>query len=386
MAEAEARLATPPLGLYVHLPWCARKCPYCDFNSHVHAGALPERRYLDALLADLERQAARVAGRRLVSVFIGGGTPSLFSAEAVARLLEAARAALPCAPELEITLEANPGSAEAARFADYRAAGVNRLSLGVQSFHDHLLERIGRVHDARDARRAFEFARRAGFARINIDLMFALPGQTLAEAVADIEEAVALGPEHLSHYQLTLEPGTAFARRPPALPDDELAWRMQRAAGARLRRAGYRRYEVSAWARPGQRCRHNLNYWRFGDYLGIGAGAHQKLTFPERDRILRRHTHRLPEHYMREALAGRAAAGEDAVEGPQRLGEFFLCALRLEDGFGPRLLERRTGLPWAAARARLEPLARRGLLELGTRVRPSALGRRHLDTLLVECL
>ncbi len=272
-------LATPPLALYVHLPWCVRKCPYCDFNSHaVPSQGFPEQAYLSALLEDLRFEAERHGGRPLRSIFFGGGTPSLFSADSIGRVVAAARQGFGAVADLEVTLEANPGTIERGRFADYRAAGVNRVSLGAQSFDDRHLQALGRIHAADDTVRAVEELHAAGLADFNLDLMYALPLQTPAESLADLERAIALGPTHLSHYQLTLEPGTGFARNPPPLPDEDAAWHMQLEGQERLAAAGYVQYEVSAYARAGRQCRHNLNYWRYGDYVGIGAGAHGKRS------------------------------------------------------------------------------------------------------------
>ncbi len=376
-----------PLSLYVHLPWCLRKCPYCDFASHewrADAGALPERRYVDALCADLEAALPSVWGRSVSTVFIGGGTPSLFSPEAIERLLTLARARLRIAPDAEVTLEANPGSFEAQRFAAYAQAGVNRISVGVQSFSDAALRALGRVHDARQARAALEEAVRS-FARVNADLMFALPGQTLAELRADLESVLDFAPEHVSLYQLTIEPGTPFAKRPPALPDEELAADMFALLEDTMGGAGYERYEVSAWARPGARCRHNVNYWEFGDYLGVGAAAHGKLSF--RDRIVRDERIAQPQRYMEAALS--AAGGAAAIAARREPScaelpfEFMLNALRLADGVPAALFEERTGMPLdAIARAR-EAAIGRGLLEPDPlRLRATARGRRFLNDLV----
>ncbi len=392
-----ALLETPPLALYVHIPWCARKCPYCDFNSHVAQDALPERRYVDALLADLDAELATpgAQGRALVSIFIGGGTPSLFSAAAIARLIEGIRARLACEPGLEITLEANPGTLERGRFAEYRAAGINRLSIGVQSFDDTLLARIGRIHDAAAASRAAEQAHAAGFERLNLDLMFALPGQTPAQALADIETACALAPTHLSHYSLTIEPGTYFGRHPPALPDEEAEWAMTRDCRERLAQAGYARYEVSAYARTQDECRHNLNYWEYGDYLGIGAGAHGKLTDIATGSI-RRHAKRpAPQGYLETAGSPAALASDTRVTPGERGFEFMMNALRLERGFTLELFEARTGLRRETVLPRLHDLAARGLLGIehfdsaqhtSGHCRPTLQGALHLNTLIAAFL
>ena len=364
--------ALPPLALYVHLPWCLKKCPYCDFNSHElrlgHHGAdaaagEAERfdRYLDALGADLEAALPFVWGRRVHSIFIGGGTPSLFAPPAIARLVSDLRSRLPLEPGCEITLEANPGTFEAERFHAYRAAGVTRLSVGVQSFDDARLAALGRVHDAAQARAAVAEAR-AAFETWNLDLMYALPGQSLAAFEADLDQALAFEPPHLSIYHLTIEPNTYFAKHPPAgLPDDELAFDMLDRIVQRSAAAGLQRYEVSAFARPGHRCVHNLNYWNFGDYLGIGAGAHSKLSFPHR--VVRQIRFRDPARYMDRALAGQAVASEEEPTREALGFEFMLNALRLAEGFELARFRERTGLPLSAIEKGLDAAERRGLLE-----------------------
>ena len=368
----------PPLSLYIHVPWCVRKCPYCDFNSHGAEGDIPEAAYVDALLADLEAEAPAAAGRPLESVFIGGGTPSLLSGDAMHRLLDGVRARLGLPAGAEVTLEANPGTAERARFAGYREAGVNRLSLGVQSLDPGLLQALGRIHGPEDAVAAVAAARSAGFEEMNLDLMFALPGQGVEQAALDVETAIELGPEHLSYYQLTIEPHTAFHHDPPELPDEETAWAIQEAGQARLAAAGFRRYEVSAYARPGHECAHNLNYWRFGDYLGIGAGAHGKVTDKE-GHIVRRWKRRHPRDY----LAAPAAAEERPLDRDDRIVEFMMNALRLSEGFEGGLFEARTGLSLATIAPQLEQAEARGLLERGDgRIRTTADGARLLDGLL----
>jgi oxygen-independent coproporphyrinogen-3 oxidase len=362
-SSAVSLSALPPLALYVHLPWCLKKCPYCDFNSHERSGELPETRYLDALIADLDAALPQVWGRRVISVFIGGGTPSLFSPDAIARLVADARARLPLEPGCEITLEANPGTFERERFRAFRAAGVTRLSIGVQSFDDALLERIGRVHNATQARAAAAEAR-AAFETFNLDLMYALPGQTLAQLEADLDTALSFAPPHLSVYHLTIEPNTAFALAPPERPDDDAASEMLDAIALRTRTAGLARYEVSAFARAGHRCVHNLNYWQFGDYLGIGAGAHGKLSFP--DRIVRQVRWREPAMYMDKALAGQACSNEHVVTADQLPGEFMINALRLAEGFEPVRFVERTGQSLVTIDAALARARERGLIELSS--------------------
>jgi oxygen-independent coproporphyrinogen-3 oxidase len=372
--------ALPTLSLYVHFPWCMRKCPYCDFNSHESRPGIPEKAYLDALIADLEQSLPPVWGRPVTSVFIGGGTPSLMSPESVDTLLAAVRARLPLMPGAEITLEANPGTAEAERFAGYRSAGVNRLSLGVQSFNPRHLAALGRIHDAHEARRAVELALEH-FDNVNLDMMYALPGQTLDEARTDIREAAAFGTPHLSAYHLTLEPNTAFHRAPPALPDADLAAHMQDAVEETLAWHGYGHYEISAFARPGEECRHNLNYWLFGDYLGIGAGAHGKLSSPDGIRREMRQKH--PQTYMPAAEGGNAVQEAHAVGNDDLPFEFMMNALRLTAGFPARLFAERTGLTLDAIRPQLDEAASRGLLAVtAERIAPTESGRRFLNDLL----
>ena len=379
-AGAVRLTALPPLALYVHVPWCLKKCPYCDFNSHESIrGALPEARYLEALIADLDAALPQVWGRRIVSVFIGGGTPSLFSPDAIDRLLADIRARLPLVPGCEVTLEANPGSFERERFRAYRAAGVTRLSVGVQSFDDRLLEGIGRVHDGAMARAALAEARGA-FDTFNLDLMYGLPGQSLAQLSADLDTALSFAPPHLSIYHLTVEPNTAFAQAPPQLPDDDAASDMLDLISARTAAAGLARYEVSAFARPDHRCAHNLNYWQFGDYLGIGAGAHGKLSFS--DRIVRQVRWREPAMYMDNALAGRAQSNEIVVAPDQLPVEYMMNALRLAEGFElPRFAER-TGQSSAVIDGALQRAQSCGLIERdGVRVWPTARGFDFLSDL-----
>lgn len=373
--------AMPPLALYVHLPWCLKKCPYCDFNSHASEGGFPEARYLDALVADLESALPLVWGRRVATIFIGGGTPSLFSPAAIDRLLADIRARLPLEPGVEVTLEANPGTFERDRFRAYRAAGVTRLSIGVQSFDDSALRRIGRVHDAAQAHAAVAEARTA-FETFNIDLMYALPGQTLAGLAADLDAALGHAPPHLSIYHLTVEPNTLFALQPPELPGDDLASDMLDLVTARAAAAGLQRYEVSAFARPGHRCRHNLNYWQFGDYLGIGAGAHGKLSYPHR--VLRQVRWREPAAYMTHALQGQGVSQQHEVARRDLPFEFMLNALRLREGFDLARFSERTGLPQSVVAAPLAEAEARGLIERddsGGSVRPTPRGFDFLSDL-----
>lgn len=356
-------ISLPPLSLYIHLPWCVAKCPYCDFNSHALDGELPEERYIDALLADLEVDLPRVWGRAVVSVFLGGGTPSLFSAAAIDRLLSGVRARLQLAPGAEVTMEANPGTVEHDRFEAYRAAGVNRISLGIQSFDDAQLKKLGRIHCADEAARAIEAVKAAGFERFNLDLMWALPGQTVDEALADVERALSFGPRHLSHYQLTLEPNTVFAKHPPALPDEDTAIAVQETCGERLAGAGLRAYEISAWAAPGEESRHNLNYWRFGDYLGIGAGAHGKLTLPAEERIVRTRRKSHPRPYLKALEDASFIAEEKTADSGELAFEYFLNRFRLDEPVPLADLEDRTGLEARSVAAGLGRAIELGLVE-----------------------
>lgn len=370
------------LALYLHFPWCVSKCPYCDFNSHALKEALPEQRYIEALLADAAVQAPLVAGRSVSTLFLGGGTPSLFPPDALGRLFEGLRAHLSIEPDAEITLEANPATVERGRFAEYRAAGINRVSLGAQSFNAGTLKVLGRIHQPADVLRAAEELHACGLANFNLDLMYALPEQSPQEAIADVRAALALAPAHLSHYQLTLEPGTLFAARPPPLPDDDTAWQMQQDCQALLAAEGFEQYEVSAYARPGRRCRHNLNYWRFGDYLGVGAGAHGKLT----QGVVRRSVHlREPRRYLASAAAGpewRVVPAEDLPF------EFMMNALRLNEGFTAAAYEAGTGQPLASIRTVLDRLTDQGLLASrdGAQWQTTPRGMQFLNELLQDFL
>ncbi len=374
--------APPPLSLYVHIPWCVRKCPYCDFNSHQSpVSALPEHDYINALLRDLEQDLPRIWGRSIHTVFIGGGTPSLFSPQAIDRLLSKLRALLPIDPESEITLEANPGTVEFARFKGYREAGVNRLSIGIQSFNDEKLHALGRIHDAGEARRAALAAHAAGFDNFNLDLMFGLPQQTVAEALADLETALALQPSHLSLYQLTIEPNTRFHHQPPVLPDEDTLWHMQQELSARLAASGYGQYEVSAYARPGRQCRHNLNYWRFGDYAGIGAGAHAKIT--DAGGITRLWKVKQPNDYLHKAGDASGIGGEHRLSRQETPLEFMMNALRLTDGFPTALFQERAGLPLSVAEKPLRRAEEKGLIIWNVdTIRPTDLGKRFLNELV----
>ena len=368
----------PPLSLYVHLPWCVRKCPYCDFNSYEARGALPDLEYVDALLRDLRSEIELARGRAIETIYFGGGTPSLFSAAAIARLLDGLKSAATIAADAEITLEANPGAVDVARFAAFREAGVNRLSIGIQSFRNEKLHALGRVHDSAQAEAAVAAARAAGLANVNVDLMYALPGDDVAGAVADLERAVALEPEHVSWYQLTLEPNTAFERRPPELPDDDVVAKVEERGRALLAAHGYERYEISGYARRGRRCLHNLNYWQFGDYLGVGAGAHGKVTLPEAGQIARRAKTRNPRTYQLQAGNAAATSEERVATREQAALEFLMNALRLLDGTAVETFEARAGQPEAGIGAARAAATARGWLsaEPGLlRATPSGLER-----------
>ena len=380
-------MIAPPLSLYIHIPWCVKKCPYCDFNSHAQNGALPVDAYVEALLADLDRDLRdfgdAIASRPLHSVFFGGGTPSLFAPDAIARILDGVAERIAMPRDIEITLETNPGTVEHGRFDGYLAAGVNRLSFGVQSFDDDKLRRLGRIHSAADAERAMRDAREAGYANFNLDLMYALPQQTLEGALDDIERALALQPAHVSHYQLTLEPNTLFAAKPPKLPDEDSAWDMQEACQQRLAEAGYAQYEVSAYARDGLRSVHNVNYWTFGDYLGIGAGAHGKLSDAASGRIVRTSKFKLPRSYLEHAARGDALGLPSEVPARDRPFEFMMNALRLNEGVARSLFDERCGVATDALHERVQAAHARGWLERDpARFAPTVLGRRYLNDVI----
>jgi oxygen-independent coproporphyrinogen-3 oxidase len=377
----------PPLSLYIHIPWCMKKCPYCDFNSYEvrdRSGGMPEAGYVAALIRDLEASLPQIWGRKVISVFFGGGTPSLFSPRSIDAILAAVRALLPLEHLAEITLEANPGTFEAQKFADFRAAGINRLSIGIQSFNARHLTSLGRIHDDKDARRAIEIAQK-NFDNVNLDLMYGLPNQTLEEARDDIEAAVAYGVQHISAYHLTLEPNTLFYRYPPPLPDDGLTEDMQAMIEQALTREGYAHYETSAFARPGRESRHNMNYWLFGDYLGIGAGAHSKISF--RDRIVRQMRYRQPKEYL--ARSAPEISSEPPIMEQHEVGrndrafEFMMNALRLTDGFAPQMFIERTGLALTRIQRQLDEAERRQLITRDfQRIAPTLAGRRFLNDLL----
>ncbi|SFW38098.1 radical SAM family heme chaperone HemW [Nitrosovibrio sp. Nv17] len=386
-AEPEALQSLPPLSLYIHIPWCVKKCPYCDFNSHEIRGGrdnLPEAEYVAALTRDLETALPSIWGRRVASVFFGGGTPSVFSARSIEALLAAARMLLPLEPGAEVTLEANPGTFEAKKFADFRSAGVNRLSIGIQSFDSRHLRALGRVHDGNEARRAVDIAL-DNFDNVNLDLMYALPHQTLEDARRDVGAAASHGVAHISAYHLTLEPNTLFYRQPPPLPDDDTAAQMQATVEQALHQHGYLNYEVSAFARPGRESRHNMNYWLFGDYLGIGAGAHSKISLA--DRIVRQVRFRQPRQYLARALDASPQAtpimAQHEVDGTDRGFEFMMNALRLTRGFEAKIFTARTGLQLESLVSQLDEAQRRGLITRdGEHIAPTPLGRRFLNDLL----
>jgi oxygen-independent coproporphyrinogen-3 oxidase len=376
-------LTAPPLAVYVHLPWCLAKCPYCDFNSHVAPQALPEDQYVDCLLGDLECDLPRVAGRSIESVFFGGGTPSLFTPRAIGRVLSGLRARMPIASDVEVTLEANPGALEHGRFSGYREVGVTRISLGVQSFNNRHLKALGRIHDSEHVLRAVGELKAAGVDNFNLDLMYGLPQQTPAEASDDLAQAIALRPTHLSHYQLTLEPGTVFYHRPPQIPDDDTLWEIQQSCQAQLASAGYEQYEVSAYAQPGRSCRHNINYWQFGDYLGLGAGAHGKLTDVGRGEIWRTVRCKQPREYLAAADAVARLVEDRIVAARELPFEFALNALRLKSDWTRTLFESRTGLPIDTIAPQLHIARERKLLtgSLATGWQPTEIGQRFLNDL-----
>ncbi|MCL4108221.1 UNVERIFIED_CONTAM: hypothetical protein GTU68_065249 [Idotea baltica] len=350
-----------PLSLYVHIPWCVKKCPYCDFNSHEARSDVPEKRYLDALVKDLETELPHIWGRSIESIFIGGGTPSLFSAEAIDQLMQALRERLNIRPNIEITMEANPGTFEQERFSAFREAGINRLSVGIQSFNKHHLKSLGRIHDDQEAIKASAIAKTAGFENVNLDLMFGLPNQSVEEALDDLNQAIAANPKHISWYQLTIEENTLFHYSPPAVPDDEVIWLMQQQGQQLLKQAGYEQYEVSAYAQKNQQSKHNLNYWQFGDYLGIGAGAHGKITMPDGS-IVRHTKFRHPEEYMSKALSNQARSTEKALKPDDIYFEFMLNIARLKQGFTAELFEQRTWLEFSQVEEKIESLITDDLL------------------------
>ena len=382
VSEPVRQLRLPPLSLYIHIPWCVRKCPYCDFNSHQREGELPEQEYITALLRDFKQSLHYVQGRQIQTVFFGGGTPSLFSAAAYERLLAELQSMVEFAADIEITLEANPGTAERQKFADYRKLGINRLSIGIQSFNDQQLKNLGRIHVSNDNRKAVEFAYAAGFENLNLDIMYGLEKQSLASALADLQETIALAPRHISWYQLTIEPNTEFFKRPPSLPLENLLLDIQDQGLELLSASGFQRYEVSAFSRHGCQARHNVNYWQFGDYLGIGAGAHGKISMPAQQTIVRTRKKKQPTHYLADCTAVTTVVG--AQDLPL---EFMLNALRLQNGFKIDLFEAHTGMPFSTVAKQIKSLHAKGLLEVSEdRIRTSTKGMQFLNTVLEEFL
>ncbi len=373
----------PPLALYLHFPWCVQKCPYCDFNSHELKSAIDEKAYIDALISDLEQELPLFWGRSISSIFMGGGTPSLFSPESIDKLLSALRARVTFAPDIEITMEANPGSVELGKFKEFSAAGINRLSIGIQSFNDEKLKALGRIHGRKEAIRAAEMAHDAGFNSFNLDLMYGLPNQTLPQAIDDIETAMALEPKHLSHYQLTIEPNTFFHHQPPTVPDDDHVWDMQEACQIRLAKKDYAQYEISAYAKKGYQCQHNLNYWQFGDYLGIGAGAHGKLSNANEQKISRNWKVKQPQDYLNNAASEKRIAGQKILTRDDASFEFMMNALRLNDGFKTELFQQHVGLPISIIEKSLHLAEEKQWIEWQLKqIKPTDLGRQYLNNLL----
>lgn len=373
----------PPLSLYIHFPWCVQKCPYCDFNSHELKNGLDEKKYIDALISDLEQELPSFWGRSISSIFMGGGTPSLFSPESIDRLISALRARVPFAPNIEITMEANPGTIELGKFNEFSHAGINRLSIGIQSFNDEKLKRLGRIHGRKEAIRAAEYAHDAGFNSFNLDLMYGLPNQSLAQAVDDIETAIALEPKHLSHYQLTIEPNTLFHHHPPTVPDDDSLWEMQDACQAVLAKHGYAQYEISAYAKDKNQCQHNLNYWQFGDYLGIGAGAHGKLTNAPEQKIHRSWKVKQPQDYLNKAINAERISGEKTLTREDAAFEFMMNALRLNNGFETEIFQQHVGLPISIIEKQLKQAEEKEWISWDLkRIKPTDSGRQYLNTLL----
>lgn len=376
----ESGLKTPPLSLYVHMPWCVRKCPYCDFNSHTAPDQIPADEYIRALIADLENETSSVWGRPVGSIYFGGGTPSLFSAAHIEQFLASARALLTIRPDAEITLEANPGTIEHDSFSAYANAGINRVSLGVQSFNDVMLKRIGRIHGSSEVAQAIASLKNSGIHNFNLDLMYALPGQTQQQSLQDVEKAIAAEPTHISFYHLTIEPNTMFAAKPPKLPADDSAWDMQQAGLETLENAGYEQYEISAFAKKDKQSRHNLNYWRYGDFVAIGAGAHGKVTLPAEQTVNRYIKHKSPKQYLQCLQQGKWRVSELNVDSAERVFEFFLNQLRLKQGVHLDDFSPRTGLPWSSVESRVREAVDRGLLQQdGQRLKPTSLGWKFVN-------
>ncbi len=373
----------PPLSLYIHFPWCVQKCPYCDFNSHELKDPLDEKKYINALISDLEQELPLFWGRSISSIFMGGGTPSLFSPESIDQLISALRARLTFAPDIEITMEANPGTIELGKFKEFNSAGINRLSIGIQSFSDDKLEKLGRIHGRKEAIRAAELAHDAGFNSFNLDLMYGLPNQSLQQAAEDIETAIALEPKHLSHYQLTIEPNTFFHHQPPTVPNDDKLWEMQVACQASLAKNDYVQYEISAYAKNNYQCQHNLNYWQFGDYLGIGAGAHGKLSNAAEQKIMRSWKVKQPRDYLDKATSKKRIAGEKSLTRDDATFEFMMNALRLNNGFETAIFQQHVGLPVSTIEKALKQAEEKGWINWDLkRIKPTDIGRQYLNNLL----
>lgn len=373
----------PPLSLYIHFPWCVQKCPYCDFNSHELKKELNEKKYIDALISDLEQELPSFWGRSISSIFMGGGTPSLFSPESIDQLISALRARLTFAPDIEITMEANPGTIELGKFKEFNSAGINRLSIGIQSFNDDKLKSLGRIHGRKEAIRAAELAHDANFNSFNLDLMYGLPNQSLAQAVDDIETAIALEPKHLSHYQLTIEPNTFFHHQPPTVPDDDTLWEIQEACQISIAKNNYAQYEISAYSKEGYQCQHNLNYWQFGDYLGIGAGAHGKLTNAPEQKIKRSWKVKQPQDFLDKATGEKRIAGEKILTRNDAAFEFMMNALRLNNGFETEIFQQHVGLPISVIEKALKQAEEKKLIDWDLkRIKPTETGRQYLNTLL----
>lgn len=373
----------PPLSLYIHFPWCVQKCPYCDFNSHELKTTLDERSYINALLVDLEQELPLFWGRNVTSIFMGGGTPSLFSPESIDQLISELRARLTFAPDIEITMEANPGTVELGKFTEFRHAGINRLSIGIQSFNDEKLQKLGRIHGRKEAIRAAEQAHDAGLNSFNLDLMYGLPNQSLSQAREDINTAIALEPKHLSHYQLTIEPNTFFHHQPPTTPDDDHLWEMQLACQSELSQHNYNQYEISAYAKDDYQCQHNLNYWQFGDYLGIGAGAHGKLTNAPEQLITRSWKVKQPQDYLSKAKTSQRISGEKTLTRDDAAFEFMMNAMRLNNGFETEIFQRHTGLPVSTIKNTLQQAEEKGWIHWDLkRIKATDTGRQYLNTLL----
>ena len=373
----------PPLSLYIHFPWCVQKCPYCDFNSHELKKELDEKKYIEALISDLEQELPLFWGRSISSIFMGGGTPSLFSPESIDQLISALRARLTFAPDIEITMEANPGTVELGKFKEFSSAGINRLSIGIQSFSDDKLEKLGRIHGRKEAIRAAELAHDADFNSFNLDLMYGLPNQSLQQAVEDIETAIALEPKHLSHYQLTIEPNTFFHHQPPPTPDDDKLWEMQEACQTSIAKHGYSQYEISAYAKEGYQCQHNLNYWQFGDYLGIGAGAHGKLTNAPEQKINRSWKVKQPQEYLDKAASEKRIAGKKILTRDDAAFEFMMNALRLNNGFETEVFQQHVGLPISVVEKALKQAEEKNWISWDLkRIKPTDTGRQYLNNLL----